>query len=257
MKRSLIRFCGTILGVIGCWPGANAAEKQIGGTIYTDNSTYLTISGFAVFKGADDNTTAFVNKYCPNGNAATGGRVCTDTNPTTGTGTGSGTSGGTTECYDAPDLATECLGQYYCNGTGVYCTREGFFSEHGFTSGMYGFSETYWSVVQGAIKFVFAKCANAYYQSSTGGACNAGTTTSNINNLSGCCSHCPSYVWSASGGTTFPYGGSECSSGWCIGSTGGGITSCYAYPQDSSASYTDSAGTYTFAMTGAGCPYVY
>lgn len=255
MKRSLIRFCGYILGVIGGWSGANAAEQQIGGTIYNDNTTYLTITGFAVFNTSTVNA-AFVNKYCPNGNAATGGRVCTDTNPTTGTGTGSGSSGGTTECYDSPNLATECSGQYYCNGTGVYCTRNGFFSEHGFSSGTAGFLTARWSVVQGTAKFAFSKCANTYYQSSTGGACNTGTTTNNINNLSGCCSHCPSYVWNSSGGTTFPYGGSECSSGWCIGSAGGGITSCYAYPQDSSGSYTDSAGTYTFAITGAGCPYV-
>lgn len=250
MQRSLIRFCGYILGIIGCFGTANAEQKQIEGTIYDDNTIYDVVSGFAVFQANSDVNKAFVDKYCPDGVAATGQRICEDI--ITGTGTGLPE----TVCYDLPNLATECSGKYFCNGTGVYCTREGFFKENGFNNGGYmGYTGTAWDMARGAYKLNFVKCDNAYYMSSTGGVCNTGVTTTNVNSLAACCSHCPSFVWNEiNGGTTFPYGGTQCMSGWCIGSDGGVITTCYAYPENPK-SYTDTAGTYEFVMTGSGCPY--
>lgn len=244
MNRIFIRMCGYILGVMGWFSTAQSSTLTPGtGVLYDDNTNYLTVSGFAAY-----NNTALQNKYCPSGQPATGGQECTTTPGPSGT----GTSGGTTTCVDLANFPKACSGSYYCNTTGVYCTNTGFFLNEGVS-----YTGSVWLVASGGYKYAFAGCDTAYYQTSTGGYCVVGKETSNKDLFSGCCAICPMYVWSDNTGSTYINPGNvACVSGWCVESTGvGGITTCRAY-LETAKSFTDTAGTYTFATGFAGgCPY--
>ena len=168
---------------------------------------------------------------------------------------------------DRYNVISECNGNSYCNGTGVYCTSSYFFTGCTFdSSGSMSSSTgcTYrtaaWAGAT-AYTYAFAGCDSGYYRSPSGtgiSACQFGASGyTSYTVFANCCERCPSYSGTPNGGSTNTgnnYWSSNCASGWCwVANTGIGISNCKIYPDPSGKSYSDTAGTYTLPN---GCPYV-
>ncbi len=342
MNRSLIRFCGYILGVIGCWAGANAAEEKFGATPSSNYETYALDSGTGIVNsgsgtvGSGSSVTGSGGTVVSSGSGGTttdtGSDIVSGTGSTTtdtgsdivsGTGSTNPSGGGCTSqiggtiytvesggaeyihvngfCMNADndfsnrycpggqpavgtgegeaDLYRDCGGQHHCKVGTVCCWDKGFFESRGYEAVTYSYDTDSGAVVEcrsdkgcydsgaweekvpdGDIRYSFSGCAETYYYATTGGACATGATTTNLNALEACCTHCPAYYWQNGSGQTIPYAGNRCETGgFCTSSFGftGYITSCYAYPEDYSTVFTDSAGNYIFDFTGngSGCSY--
>lgn len=236
MKRVWIHTLGYILTVVGAFWNrtSTAADGVYNGALYTEWGKPTTISGYASYNNSwADN---YINKY-----------GCNYT--------------------DRYNVISECNGNSYCNGTGVYCTSSYFFTGCTFdSSGSMSSSTgcTYrtaaWAGAT-AYTYAFAGCDSGYYRSPSGtgiSACQFGASGyTSYTVFANCCDRCPSYSGTPNGGSTNTgnnYWSSNCSGGWCwVASTGIGISNCKIYPDPSGKSYSDTAGTYTLPN---GCPYV-
>lgn len=234
MKHIWIHTLGYILTFCGAFwsQTSDAADGVYNGALYTEWGKPTTINGYASYNNSwADN---YINKY-----------GCNYT--------------------DRYNVISECNGNSYCNGTGVYCTSSYFFTGCTFdSSGSMSSSTgcTYrtaaWAGAT-AYTYAFAGCDSGYYRSPSGtGACQFGVSGyTSYTVFANCCERCPSYSGTPNGGSTNTgnnYWSSNCSGGWCwVANTGIGISNCKIYPDPSGKSYSDTAGTYTLPT---GCPYV-
>ena len=237
MKHIWIHTLGYILTVVGAFwnQTSDAAYDVYNGALYTRHGSTSTISGYASYNNSwADN---YINKY-----------GCNYT--------------------DRYNVISECGGNSYCNGTGVYCTSSGFFSGCVFDSSGSMFPTgtgciyrpAYWAGAS-TYAYTFVGCDSGWYRSPSGtgiSACSPGVSGyTSYTVFANCCARCSSYVGTPETGITNTgndYWSSNCSSGWCWRSdTGIGISTCKIYPDPSGKSYSDTVGTYTLPN---GCPYI-
>lgn len=237
MKHIWIHTLGYILTFCGAFwsQTSDAADGVYNGALYTRHGSSSTINGYASYNNSWAQN--YINKYNCN----------------------------TSDLYN---VISECGGNSYCNGTGVYCTNSGFFSGCVFDSSGSMIPTGTGCIYRPAswagastYAYTFVGCDSGWYRSPSGtgiSACYPGASGySSYTNFSRCCARCPSYSGTPESGTTNTgnnYWSSNCSGGWCWrAATGIGISNCKIYPDPISKNYSDPAGTYTLPN---GCPYI-
>ena len=262
MNRTIIRILGACVACItGFAQQVFAATTTVSGVYnhsnYSGTVTYPIYNGY--FASAHNGCTTSGNGTVT---CDFDTNVCNDVY-STGSATGTGTGGDITS-YGEDSMRCQqykciksggyyipnCNGNAKCDGTGMYCQNTGFFSRYGVA-----YTGTSWGGPASGHSYRFVGCETGWYLASTTNICKGTTTTNATGNFSGCCAPCPGmreFDAKTASSVTYVHGtdSNSISGYWWAAPTGSGITSCVAYPPQTT--YKDDAGTYSLE---SGCPY--